>query len=219
MKKLITACIVFIALAYLSNAQCTISIPPWATVVNTTITVAAVADTFWVCSGDTVNGSGVDNVYYVESGGALDMSGFHKTVYLKAGASINCSGIDDTVYYEPGAIISCSGNHFDSLCTQLVFDYSHAPANGCVITNLSPNPSPPESGILQCYPNPAQEEITITYFSTDEKEWKLYVLNSLGKEIFSMCSTTSNLKLQTSNFPKGIYFLKAGVVVNKFVIE
>ncbi len=219
MKKSFACTLLLLILQSKLYAQCTVAIPKWATVVNTNITVAAVADTFWVCSGDTLFGSGVDNVYYVESGGALDMSGIHKTVYLKAGASINCSGIDDTVYYEPGAIISCSGNHFDSLCTQLVFDYSQAPANGCVPTSVAPQLPLTNNEVLQCLPNPVMDELNISGYILKDGVAEIKIFNLVGKEIFSTRLTTSDFKLHLNHLPIGIYFLKTLSSAKMFVKE
>ena len=216
MKKTYTLILFLIVFAQnKTNAQCTVAIPKYAIVINTTTTIAAIADTFWVCSGDTLNGSGVDNVYYVESGGALDMSGFHKTVYLKAGASINCSGIDDTIYHEAGAIISCSGNHFDSLCTQLVFDYTDAPANGCLPTGVQNFVSNETEIIFQ---NPVKEKIS---FRT-KNSTSIVIFNAVGKNVLKNnfnSSAKEKVDIDVSSLASGIYFLKLDDVVRKFVKE
>jgi len=146
------------AICFNTNAQCTVSIPPNAVVIDHDTTLGMVSSIYWVCSGDSLHGSGVDNIYFVEPGGVLDMSGINKIVYLKSGASIICSGLGDTIYYETGAIINCSGSHVDSLCAQLIFDYTDAPPNGCVLTGMGEQKA---ANIIEVYPNPVKYVLTI----------------------------------------------------------
>lgn len=59
--------------------------------------------------------------------------------------------------------------------------------------------------IFTVYPNPADDIININV-SSDEK-YTLVISNLLGIEIY-VSEATSNLKLEISNFPKGIYFIQ-----------
>lgn len=194
----------------LAIAQCFVTIPANAVVVNNDTTVGMVNQYWWVCSGDTLNGSGVYNTYYVESGGSLDMSGIEKIVYLKSGASIDCSGIDDTIYYESGAIINCSGNHVDIPCSQIIFDYSNAPSPGCDVTSTSDiNMLGKE---LKVSPNPASDQLRISFTSSKAGVGKLITRNTLGQTVLS---SSYNLKIgknriviDATGLPNGIYFLR-----------
>lgn len=186
--------------------QCTVSIPANAVVVNNDTTVGMVNQIWWVCSGDTLNGSGVYNTYYVESGGALDMSGIEKIVYLKSGASINCSGIDDTIYYEPGAIINCSGNHVDIPCSQIVFDYSNAPVPGCNATSIGT--VNPLNNSLHVSPNPASNQLQVKFSSSKGGVASLLVRNVLGEIILI---SADNIKIGENVFDVNISGLANGI--------
>ncbi|MEP7171434.1 MAG: T9SS type A sorting domain-containing protein, partial [Bacteroidota bacterium] len=80
----------------------------------------------------------------------------------------------------------------------------------------SPHPQSPFS----ISPNPASESITISS-QLGKKEIEIY--NLLGEKVFQQQLRTSNFKLQTSNFPNGMYIIKAytdkGVFQQKLVIS
>jgi hypothetical protein len=72
---------------------------------------------------------------------------------------------------------------------------------------------------LYIYPNPANEFVVVSYeFGVGDQ---IIITDVLGKTLFTkiITQTTSNFKLQTLNFSKGIYFVKAGEAVGKFVKE
>lgn len=205
MKKyflLATICCVFNFSKLFS--QCNVAIPPNAVVINNDTTIGMVNQIFWVCSGDTLSGSGVDNVYYVEPGGALDMSGIHKIAYLKAGASINCSGIDDTIYYEAGAIISCSGNHVDILCSQIIFNYSNAPANGCATTGIQ---EASVSASISFYPNPVKDNLYLTGTGLEQDGFKIEITDLNGRMLLEKSAPIPEKMLNVSFLQPGIYMM------------
>lgn len=191
-----------------SYSQCVFAIPSNAIIIDSTTTLGMVNNVYWVCSGDTLNGSGVHNTYFVESGGALDMSGTEKTVYLKSGASINCSGIDDTIYYETGAIISCSGNHVDKFCSQIIFDYTNAPQGGCLTTGLSGN-SVTDSKV-GFSPNPFSDETTVSFVSGRNQRGRILIYGLAGNLIkefaeYSFVRGENRLLLSMSELQNGMY--------------
>lgn len=173
--------VLFAMAEYNTTAQCTVSIPPTAIIINQDTTLSMVNGIYWVCSGDTLNGSGFNNTYFVESGGALAMSGIEKIVYLKSGASINCSGIDDTIYYETGAIISCSGNPVSILCNQIIFDYSNAPQGGCATTNLSHITY--FENKISASPNPFSEKTTLEFYFPKNETASVLIYDITGKVV------------------------------------
>ncbi len=60
---------------------------------------------------------------------------------------------------------------------------------------------------LEAYPNPTNGLLTIRYPSSGVSS-KLNIYDALGKEIYSTVLSTSNLKIQTSGWHPGIYFLR-----------
>jgi hypothetical protein len=82
------------------------------------------------------------------------------------------------------------------------------------ITQLSDYPN-----TFSIYPNPANEYVTINYHFQAGDEIRL--TDVLGKLLFTtkISLPTLNFKLQTLNLSSGIYFLKAGNEVCKFVKE
>jgi blue copper oxidase len=55
------------------------------------------------------------------------------------------------------------------------------------------------------FPNPTNNFLNV--IATDNRNFSLTIFNTLGKNIYS-AQATSNLKLETSNFPIGIYFIQ-----------
>lgn len=199
---------------YGTFAQCNVSIPSNAIVVDTTLTYGGSNMFFWICgAGDTLNGSGVNMTYYVESGGVLNLSGIEKIVYLKDGATINCSGIDDTIYYEPGAIIFCSGNGVLIPCTTILFDYSNGPPNGC-FSSTSINENTAEND-FHVFPNPVNQILNIRY--NGKKALEIYDIQ--GKLITQINNPVMDIQITTdvSYLAPGVYLLKMENQIRKFV--
>jgi Secretion system C-terminal sorting domain len=187
----------------LVGAQCTVAIPANATVINQDSLFSGINEHFWVCTGDTLGGSGYRNSYYVEIGGAIsNMSGIEKKVYLKSGAYMNTSGIDDTVYYEAGAVIVGSG-HVGILCSSIVFDYTNAPAGGCVVTDVHAQVA---TNDITVYPNPVTNLLTIE--SSGKNIRAVRIFDMTGKEIQRKTYNQKAIGLDITDFDSGIYFLE-----------
>ena len=71
-------------------------------------------------------------------------------------------------------------------------------------TGFSPLSFENELGV-RLYPNPANDFLNIT--SSGNKIFSLNIFNSLGEKVYS-AQATSNLKLETSNFANGLYFIQ-----------
>jgi len=195
-------------------AQCNVSIPSNAIVVDTTLTYGGSNMFFWICgAGDTLNGSGVNMTYFVESGGVLNLSGIEKIVYLKNGATINCSGIDDTIYYEPGAIIFCSGNGVLIPCATIQFDYSNGPPNGC-FSSTSINETDPEED-FSLFPNPVDQIINIRY--NGKKLLEIYNMQGKLIEQLQNPAMDSQYSVDVSHLVPGFYLIKMENHIRKFV--
>ena len=95
----------------------------------------------WVCQNDTLYTDGGIMKIYLESGATMITGGGIDTVYAKTGATIVMSGGIHAIYHEPGVNLVMNGG-IPTLfpCPSLVFNYTQAPANGCVpvpVCNLS----------------------------------------------------------------------------------
>jgi len=62
------------------------------------------------------------------------------------------------------------------------------------------------SSLFQLYPNPTSENINLIFKEKEDR--KILIINVVGKEVFSTESDNTNLQLNVSNYPKGIYFVK-----------
>jgi hypothetical protein len=95
----------------------------------------------WVCPNQTLQTDGGIMKIYLEPGATMITGGGIDTVYAKTGSTITMTGGIHVIFHEPGVTLNMNGG-IPTLypCSNLVFDYSLAPANGCapVLTcNLS----------------------------------------------------------------------------------
>ena len=95
----------------------------------------------WVCPNDTLyTDGGIMNVY-LESGATMITGGGIDSIFAKTGSTIIMNGGIHRIYHEPGVnLVMNGGIPYLYPCPSLVFNYSQAPANGCVpvpVCNLS----------------------------------------------------------------------------------
>lgn len=76
---------------------------------------------------------------------------------------------------------------------------------------------------LSIYPNPAKDNVTITYNSVDEKNSIATIHNMLGAKIQEIELHQNSNKLNIESYKKGIYFIKIksseNTVIRKFVVK
>ena len=73
------------------------------------------------------------------------------------------------------------------------------------------------SAEMSLYPNPAQKQITLD-MGTNGVKGNVSVYNSLGQVLFQkQAGSDSKIVLDVENFPAGIYFVKAGDSIQKFM--
>lgn len=81
-----------------------------------------------------------------------------------------------------------------------------------VPASVAPNKA---SGRLTVYPNPATDNITIEYSTTTQAKVTIDVVNLIGKRVGSVSKTAvagaNSDKINTSNLPNGVYFVKLNV--------
>jgi hypothetical protein len=70
------------------------------------------------------------------------------------------------------------------------------------------------------YPNPSSNQFTVygLQFAV-VKQIALEFFSVEGKKVLSVIPTAENVTINTENFTKGIYLLKAGATTRKIVIE
>jgi len=59
-----------------------------------------------------------------------------------------------------------------------------------------------------CFPNPAENSLTVSFTNDKDLQFEVYVYNILGKEICSSQTNSSSVNLSISSFNKGTYFYK-----------
>lgn len=106
----------------------------------------------WVCPNDTLHSDGGIMRIYLESGATMITGGGIDSIFAKTGSTIIMTGGIHKIFHEPGVnLILNGGIPTVHLCPSLVFNYSQAPANGCVTPptcNLSANAV---SSSVSCY--------------------------------------------------------------------
>src|SRR5215217_2261949 len=118
-----------------SMAQCTPAVPNNAVVVNFTDTINGGFDPIWVCSGDTIHSDGGFHNIFLESGSVMTTGGGIDTIYLKSGASFFMNGGIHVIFYVNDFDLNLNGGiPYTFSCSDLAFDYTNAPANGCSVT-------------------------------------------------------------------------------------
>lgn len=95
----------------------------------------------WVCPNDTLyTDGGIMNIY-LEAGATMITGGGIDSIFAKSGSTIIMNGGIHRIYHEPGVnLVMNGGIPYLYPCPSLVFNYSQAPANGCVpvpVCNLS----------------------------------------------------------------------------------
>ena len=95
----------------------------------------------WVCPNDTLyTDGGIMNIY-LESGATMITGGGIDSIFAKTGSTIIMNGGIHRIYHEPGVnLVMNGGIPYLYPCPSLIFNYSQAPANGCVpvpVCNLS----------------------------------------------------------------------------------
>lgn len=106
----------------------------------------------WVCPNDTLyTDGGIMNIY-LESGATMITGGGIDSIFAKTGSTIIMNGGIHRIYHEPGVnLVMNGGIPYLYPCPSLVFNYSQAPANGCVpvpVCNLSASIS---TNNIDCY--------------------------------------------------------------------
>jgi hypothetical protein len=72
---------------------------------------------------------------------------------------------------------------------------------------------------ISVFPNPAHESIRVSSSSVNLKNSDVILVNTLGQTILNTTVTNSDIQLNVSMYPKGIYFLKIKTSSNQQIVK
>ena len=157
-----------------------------------------------------INGGLRNNVVHKQNGGAtLNAHTFSFNWTAPA------SSVGDIKFYAAG---NASDNNNDSL-----HDYIYI-TNHLVTLSTVGLEEKNANEFVSIYPNPANESAIISLQLTENNVGEISLYNIAGEKVFetNIQTQTTNLKLKTSSYKQGTYFLKATVgdktVVRKILI-
>jgi hypothetical protein len=156
----------------------------------------------WVCSGDSLTSNGGSFNVFLEPGAVMSTLGGIDSIYVKAGATLNMNGGIHHIVFEPLAILNILGGiaYFDT-CVSINYDYSQAPASGCLFTSLN---SMPLSDIkFSVAPNPVKDQLTIE----TTKATTIEIINVLGEILVNRIIDKKEV-INIASFNKGVYFIR-----------
>lgn len=95
------------------------------------------------------------------------------------------------------------------------------PAGGFVMVEMPTNVSQIELNVFSVYPNPASEEINISFAKAEHNS--IALRNVTGEVLYSEENYSLQTKIDASNLPKGIYFVEikqdSGKILNKKIVK
>lgn len=121
-------------MSHLVNSQCNPAIPNNTIIVSSTSSGGNLGtNPFWVCNPYVFTVTNFGNTIYLESGASIVSDRCCQTVYVPAGAKVNLTGFFNTIYYVNAAdLISTGAFPIITNCTSITYDYTNAPAGGCI---------------------------------------------------------------------------------------
>ncbi len=108
-------------------------------------------------------------------------------------------------------------NTDDGSCIPVIYGCTDSSANNynalantddgsCVYDTVGIFTVEPINSLIHIFPNPTDQWAVISWLLAGNENSMLKIFNSLGQEVFSELLETSNLELQTSNWPAGVYY-------------
>jgi hypothetical protein len=196
--SLLTIC--FLSLK--SYGQCNPTIPTTSNIVSSSQTVDGGFTPQWVCTGSSFSTNGGAFNVFLESGAVMSTGGGIDSIYVKAGATLNMNGGIHHIFFEPLAILNILGGiSYVDTCVSINYDYSQAPAGGCLFTSL--NNIHLSDVNFSVAPNPAKDQLTIE----TTKATTIEIMNVLGEKLVDRTIDKKEV-ITIANFNKGIYFIK-----------
>jgi len=185
-----------------SYGQCNPIIPITSNVVSSSQTVDGGFTPQWVCSGDSLSSNGGSFNVFLESSAVMTTGGGIDSIYVKAGARLTMNGGSHHIIFEPLAILNILGGipSYDT-CVSINYNYSQAPAGGCLLTSL--NNMQLSDVKFSISPNPAKDQLTIE----TTKATSIEIMNVLGEILVERIIDKKEV-ISITNFNKGVYFIK-----------
>jgi len=89
---------------------------------------------------------------------------------------------------------------------------------------LSVTTSNPSRDVVNVYPNPAQNLLTVDFSLNSPKPVTIEIINAAASIVFNTTNTlgqtgSNSMKIDLKNLPNGTYFLRVGSEVKKFIIS
>ncbi len=197
MKQLLTLCLLG-CLPVLTSAQCNSPIPANATVISTDGSYS-IFGAQWVCGSVTATlSSGFVNAFI--EGNANVTAETNLGVYsVRQNSTLTISGFNNNIYYDPTATIVDNGtNTFLTVCPDLTFDYTDAPADGCDPFMHVEAAALPEAA---AFPNPTVDAITLTGAFPANARYTAYAMHGA----LVVGGTLEQGRIGCSAWPAGLY--------------
>ncbi len=194
--------VIICILSLKSYGQCNPIIPITSNVVSSSQTVDGGFTPQWVCSGDSLSSNGGSFNVFLESSAVMTTGGGIDSIYVKAGARLTMNGGIHHIIFEPLAILNILGGipSYDT-CVSINYNYSQAPAGGCLLTSL--NNMQLSDVKFSISPNPAKDQLTIE----TTKATSIEIMNVLGEILVEHIIDKKEV-ISITNFNKGVYFIK-----------
>ncbi len=197
---------VMIFSAFGSIAQCNPSISASTTPITTNMNTLGSGDS-WVCENLLATDNGSASTIYLEENASLNCFGCTATIYAKNGTTVNIySNGTPTVYHVASASVNdVSGMATTTSCPSVTYDYSSAPAGGCV-AGVGINDY--EANLFQLYPNPSNGAITIQMSREINQGVQISILSIDGTLIRTISGQNTRIDVDLNNLSAGYYIVK-----------
>ncbi len=220
MKKLYLLSLLIMSVFATSQTFCSIGLPPDYTFYPNTTTVQTFTGFGAVVSlcgpntilYDTVSPMGGCRIVYLNSGTKYQANNIgcptNNEIYAKNNSTVVVTAdAQATIYYEPNAtiinMVTNPGGINTVSCTSISF-----PTVSCNASGIKSNSLNNENLIL--YPNPAQDQINLSFENNNKDVKKVSIYNSLGELIREqeLIFKNKNAVINTKDLPNGVYFLQ-----------
>ncbi len=195
-------------LSIMAGAQCTSSVPPDAVAITSDIfTVRLDQGThFWLCDSSMAQlFMGANNQFWIEAaGGNNSINSNGNTIYYKGTWPLDVTGNNNTVYAVSADAVELQGvNSVVVECPDGVeFDYSEAPANGCV--NLA-GIHQPAAASLGVHYDPVNDRVRLRGL---QGRGEARLLDMTGRELGRL-PAGPGMEWSMAAYPPGYYVVQA----------
>ncbi|HHT22665.1 MAG TPA: T9SS type A sorting domain-containing protein [Bacteroidales bacterium] len=171
----------------------------------------------------TIDGGCTVTAYSSKGGGILGTYGteelfINNSTVNATGSMTGSIGNLAELILEDCEIVSPAGAKWDATQKAVVDSEGNVVTEEVVISNTTGIDEVEVARLLNFYPNPAREHITIK-IADDLKAETLYIIDISGRIIRTEPISDSIMTLDVSKYAKGIYLIKAGKVNRRLIIK